>query len=381
MATRRLLLSSWTTPRCGSISSKTWKIQQTAQGNPSLPFAARFFSNDKDGSKNKNRAPTNNPDDDPFGVNFEDGNDPGKLGPSLPPRYKRDSMTGKFTGEEEVELTAKEARLLKMDPLQEQDYILEKFIEDWDLSEDKAGDSDRQAKLAGRVRQDNMGMNVLGRSVSAQYTKSTLEDGEEGYKDKTGFSKPLSPAEFKVFQKHLKDEYKSEVEDEDIPVEHTSSGESVLGGYADNDYLNTKWMSSKAMRFMDDTKDDDPFADLLPSDLSPSRLVNRRQAKPIPPQLLHHNNLALLRRYITPTGTIMNRVHSRLGATDQRRIAKLIKRARALGLIPHMGQFAVEVHGNINEKDINEDKEWEKELTRRGLTVRKSHKNIQKDEE
>ncbi|OEU10576.1 hypothetical protein FRACYDRAFT_145650, partial [Fragilariopsis cylindrus CCMP1102] len=49
---------------------------------------------------------------------------------------------------------------------------------------------------------------------------------------------------------------------------------------------------------------------------------------------LHHNNLALLRRYITPSGQIMNRVQSRLGAKDQRKISKLIKRARHLGLIP-----------------------------------------------
>jgi small subunit ribosomal protein S18 len=122
---------------------------------------------------------------------------------------------------------------------------------------------------------------------------------------------------------------------------------------------------------MDDTKDDDPFSDLLPSDLTPAKLVNRRKAKAIPRQLLHHNNLALLRRYITPSGQIMNRVQSRLGAKDQRKVAKLIKRARAIGLIPTSGQFVVEAHGNIHEHDLQEDREWEQELARRGLIVKK----------
>ena len=65
---------------------------------------------------------------------------------------------------------------------------------------------------------------------------------------------------------------------------------------------------------------------------------------------------------------------SRLGAKDQRKIAKLVKRARHLGLIPNSGQFIVEAHGNIHEKDIHEDKEWEKELHRRGLVVTKKKK-------
>merc|ERR1712183_511720 len=124
-------------------------------------------------------------------------------------------------------------------------------------------------------------------------------------------------------------------------------------------------MSSSAMRFMDDTvDDDDPFSDLIPTDMSPTLLVNRRKAKPVPRQLFHHNNLALLRRYITPSGQIMNRVQSRLGAKDQRKISKLIKRARHLGLIPTSGQFVVENHGSMHEKNIKNDNGWEKELIR-----------------
>ena len=138
-------------------------------------------------------------------------------------------------------------------------------------------------------------------------------------------------------------------------------------------------MSSAAVRFMDDTIEDDPFSEILPSDLSPAKLVNRRKVKPIPRRLLHHNNLALLRRYITPAGQIMNRVQSRLGAKDQRKVSRLIRRARAMGLIPTTGQFAIEQHGNIHEDDIHEDKDWEQELERRGLVVKKKKRTTWKD--
>jgi ribosomal protein S18 len=355
-------------------------------------YCVRFFTDGK-----------NKDDDDPFGVNFQDGTDLGNLGPKSPPRYKRDAVTGKFTGEEEEELTESEKKLLNMDPIQEQDYLLDKVLNGWniDLSkEDKENDTFPEpvklSELAKRIRQDNAGMTTLGRSVESQSFRGKLEDGgEDAYLDETGFSKPLSPSEFNIFKKHMKDEYDADIDEDDIPVEPTNddkysshqygSGsddddddDSLLGGYADTEELNNKWMSSGAMRFMDDTKDDDPFSDLLPSDLSPTLLVNRRKAKAIPRQLLHHNNLALLRRYITPSGQIMNRVQSRLGAKDQRKISKLIKRARHLGLIPMSGQFVVEAHGNIHEKDIHEDKDWEKELHRRGLVV-ETEKKQQKE--
>lgn len=337
-------------------------------GGGNTTYFARFVSS-KNGGDGKDV-----PDDDPFGLNFEGGSEPGNLGSTLPPKYKRDPMTGKFTGEEEKEFTAEEKKLLKMDPIEEQEYLLHKVYNDWDLSEENSetGLPTKLSELAKRIRDDNMGLNTLGRSVEAQSVKPKLEDGEDGHVDKTGFSKPLSPAEFKAFKKHMKDEYDMDIDEDDIPVEPTDRG-SVLDGYADNEYLNEKWMSSRAARFMDDSKDDDPFSDLLPSDFSPSRLVNRREAKKIPRELLHHNNLALLRRYITPTGQIMSRVQSRLGAKDQRKVATLIKRARALGLLPTAGQFAIESHGSIHEPDISQNRDWEEELERRGLVLQKKH--------
>mmetsp|Transcript_16381 Transcript_16381/g.37565 ORF Transcript_16381/g.37565 Transcript_16381/m.37565 type:complete len:408 (+) Transcript_16381:111-1334(+) len=391
--TVRMLLASCGR-RAASSSSKQTATQLMRQrplggSQPRLRLPAsnlsdrRFFASGPKGPSDG--------DDDPFGVHFQDGNDLGNLGPESPPKYKRDAVTGKFTGEEEEELTEAERQLLKMDPLQEQEYLLDKVLNEWDIdarsSSDKESEIDDTApfpepvklsELAGRIRADRAGTTTLGRSTQSLAFRGKLEDGEDAYVDETGFSKALSPAEFGVFRKHMRNDRNINVSEDDIPVEPTlgrrgnvddDDDGSVLGGYADTEELNTKWMSSSAMRFMDDTKDDDPFSDLLPSDLSPTLLVNRRKAKAIPKHLLHHNNLALLRRYITPSGQIMNRVQSRLGAKDQRKIAKLIKRARHLGLIPMSGQFVVESHGNIHEEDIDEDKEWEKELTRRGLVV------------
>jgi len=373
-------------PQISSLSLRSATVP------PRGDSCVRFFASGDDSSDGdpRNSVKSSNQqeqkdelDDDPFGVHFQDGNDLGNLGPKSPPRYKRDAVTGKFTGEEEEELTESEKKLLNMDALQEQEYLLDKVLNEWDIdATDEDDDSPfpesvKLSQLARRIREDNAGLTTLGRSVESQAVRGKLEDGEDAYVDGTGFSKPLSPAEFQVFKKHMEDEQDIQITEDDIPVEPTNNSDtSVLGGYADTEELNTQWMSSSAMRFMDDTKDDDPFSDLLPSDLSPTPLVNRRAAKPIPKHLLHHNNLALLRRYITPSGQIMNRVQSRLGAKDQRKIAKLIKRARHLGLIPMSGQFVVEAHGNIYEEDIHEDKEWEKELTRRGLVVPRNKPSV-----
>jgi small subunit ribosomal protein S18 len=145
----------------------------------------------------------------------------------------------------------------------------------------------------------------------------------------------------------------------------------------ENPDLDLEWMTASAQRTMADTDLDeedleDPFANLMPSDLNPAKKVNRRNAKPIPKQLLHHNNLSLLRRYVTPGGQIMNRIQSRLGAKDQRKVAKLVKRARHLGLIPVLGQWKFEDKGNVKDPSLWEYKDWEKRLVERGLVERKS---------
>lgn len=203
----------------------------------------------------------------------------------------------------------------------------------------------------------------------------------------------MTRSEFDAFQKFMKDKHNTEVTEEDIPVHDDDAaqkgrqsrwGKSPLDDDdihlqgitaeeavdPDNPDLSLKWLTSRAnwevnRKYGEET----PFDDMLPRDLNLSRIVNRKRAKILPRELLHHNNLALLRRYVSPAGQIMHRVRTRLGARDQRKVSKLIKRARNLGLIPHSGQFVIEDNGNIHEKDIHEMKPWEEELLRRGLTV------------
>jgi len=145
----------------------------------------------------------------------------------------------------------------------------------------------------------------------------------------------------------------------------------------DNPDMDLQWLSASAQRQMQspdlDTEDlSDPFTNLMPSDLNPSKKINRRQAKPIPKQLIHHNNLSLLRRYVTPGGQIMNRTQSRLGAKDQRKVAKLVKRARHLGLIPVLGQWKFEDKGNVRDVSLMVERGWEERLVERGLLEKKS---------
>ena len=189
---------------------------------------------------------------------------------------------------------------------------------------------------------------------------------EEGFQDETGLSVPLTQDEFRSFQAYLNKEHKALVDDDDLLVD------SVPGSDPEMDDLdwNLKWLTAGAQREMQDPPALHPVFDMMPSDLSPSTLVNRNKAKFIPRSLLSHLNISFLRRYITPAGQIMARSLTRLGAKDQRKIAKLIKRARQIGLIPHYGRWKVEDHGNIYEKDIHVDRDWEQELVRRGLVER-----------
>jgi Ribosomal protein S18 len=66
---------------------------------------------------------------------------------------------------------------------------------------------------------------------------------------------------------------------------------------------------------------------------------------------------------------IRPRVQTRLGARDQRKIAKMVKRSRALGLIPNVGQFKVERTGWMHDPDINSKRPWEVELEKAGLKL------------
>lgn len=385
----------------------------TSFGRSSLTQMRRLSSgasgpgnDDKDMGNNKSSS-TNNNESDPFGVRFEDGED--NVGPYLPPKYRRDAATGKLTGDIEAELTPQEREILNMDPLEQEKHLLKRLVQSWENTEgvdEKTGDPKALANFARRVRLAKMALNVLGRTVQAQSAKSVMEDGTElGREKETGFTQPLTQGEFQTFQKYMKDQHGKTVTEEDIPV-HPDNDAADRGKRSfrsrspledddiavqgitddsatdpDNPDLSLKWLTSRAQWEINKKfGEDGPFDEMMPRDLNLTRIVNRKRAKILPRELLHHNNLSLLRRYISPAGQIMHRVRTRLGARDQRRVAKLVKRARNLGLIPHTGQFVVEDHGDIHEKDIRDNKPWEEELIRRGLVVTKKTKNEGRNE-
>lgn len=316
-----------------SLSSRTRAVQ-------SLTASHRFFTtSDKDG-------------DDPFGLNYDPGNY--NLGKDLPPNYIRDKATGKFTGEIVNELSPHDDKLLKMDDASKEHLLVEKLTQKW-----KKGEVSAAAVQAGEIIEaEEMALNTFGRRPSVQFIRD--EDEEEG------FSKRLTPNEFEDFDQYMMTTHKMPISIEDIPVMDMRSNPNN----EENPDLDLQWISTAAQREMNGFDTFDPLADLVPHDMNPVRLVNRRKAKYIPKDVLHHNNLALLRRYSTPGGCIMSRAQSRLGAKDQRKVAKLIKRARALGLIPYGGQWKYENHGNRHEPDIDKERDWEEELIKRGLVTR-----------
>lgn len=353
----------------------------------------RFLSSNSgssNGTKSGSGKDENDNEEDPFGVHYQDGESAGNIGPkdSLPPNYIRDSATGKFTGKVQKEISAVDATLLNLSPLAKERIFSKRVTQALDRDVDDLTSS-RVAQIASRIREQDMALNTLGRKVTDVAAAQENQTRKDAHVDDSGFTAPLSESEMqslghfvqkntgkdgRVAAKRLMEEA-----DELIPIARKSSTKVAVPSFKDdsddqNPDLGLEWMTSTAQRSMAGVDDIeyDPFSDLSPSDLNPAKLVNRKKAKPIPKEALHHNNLSLLRRYITPGGQIMNRVQSRLGAKDQRKISKLIKRARHLGFIPHLGQWNFEDNGNTREKNILVDTDWEKKLVERGLVQRKS---------
>lgn len=286
-------------------------------------------------------------DDDPFGVTYQDG--PDNLGPTLPPRYKRDPVTGKTTGETETELSSSDEETLKMSEDERVDSLERRIAEGWD--------EEGEEKIADRLRREEARLNVLGRGPRAASEESKTEGGV------VGASKPLSEEEFRTFRKYLeKTDGEAKVSRDDIRVDPRRDGE-IPGGGADPDL---GWLAKAT------GKDDDSWMeDIMPSDLSPIKKMNRKEAKPLPKELLHHNNLELIKRYTTPAGQILSRMKTRLSTKDQRKVSKLVKRARHLGLIPYVGQWKLVDSGDHIKDDLERLQEWEIELEKRGLNVYK----------
>jgi hypothetical protein len=305
-----------------SVAPLSWRCLSTSGGDG--PSGGN--NNDKDVTR----------DLDPFGVSFDDGDGHGNVGPAsqIPPKLKRDPTTGKLTGEVEAELTEEEKEILRMDPMGGSELMARRVIESWKKQADQDGGDTSEIldDIGRRVRQTKMSLNILGRSVKSQTAKTLLDDGEEYGRD--GFTQNLSKEEFETFQKFMRDHQKTDVNEDDIPVHHDASESrfsqpnpfddvddnipthGITDESAedpDNPDLSLKWLTSRAKYNVDKKYGSQhPFEDVLPRDLNLSRIVNRKRAKIMPVELLSHNNLGLLRRYISPAGQIMHRVRSKL---------------------------------------------------------------------
>lgn len=363
-------------------------------------------------------------------------NSNGNIGPkeSLPPNYIRDSATGKFTGEIVIEASQEDKKMLNLGPIA-QENLLKKRIEDYisrdDILDKKNSDgSYSMANVARRIREEDVAFNTLGRKVTdLELALEHATASANSSSANTNAAAPLSAEELASLHKFMeqtspnnnnnnnnkrdnnKGNNKGNRDNNDsssdsmtqllidesqdlipniarqsstktpirppIRTNTTNNDNDDENTLKDNPDMDLQWLSASAQRQMQspdlDTTDlSDPFTNLMPSDLNPSKKINRRQAKPIPKQLIHHNNLSLLRRYVTPGGQIMNRTQSRLGAKDQRKVAKLVKRARHLGLIPVLGQWKFEDKGNVRDVSLMVDRGWETRLVERGLVEKKS---------
>ena len=67
------------------------------------------------------------------------------------------------------------------------------------------------------------------------------------------------------------------------------------------------------------------------------RRFQRRRPRQLVPDYIDWKDVDYLRRFIPERGKIMPRRISGVSAKDQRRIAKAIKRARAMALLPFVG--------------------------------------------
>jgi len=362
----------------------------------------RSLSTTNDGSNN-NKPPPPNSSDQEDDKNFFLQNDEASL--PTPPSYVRDAVTGKWTDKTQAELSLEDKKLLKLDEQSKTEELVSRLEHQWnaaaaEASETNNNDADdgfgslhaEQKRVAHRIQEEKLALGAIGRDPALATTKS--EDDDDNNKEEEGL--PLSSREFQTLKTYAakehninpKDFARLTSNDPDLLPHNTISSGGRGGAEGNSDskqfydadldlaHLNPKL---NKLAFSDENVDHyDPFADLLPSDFNPTRKVNRKHAKLLPKQILHHNNLSLLRRYTTPGGKIMNRVQSRLGAKDQRKIAKLVKRARHLGLIPHLGQWKFEDHGNLQERGLSDaeadnvggaegKRDWEVELEKRGL--------------
>ncbi|GMI47653.1 hypothetical protein TrCOL_g5433 [Triparma columacea] len=82
-----------------------------------------------------------------------------------------------------------------------------------------------------------------------------------------------------------------------------------------------------------------------PTDFAKPGFKNRKDAMKIDKSELRHTNLHFLQQFVGGNGEILSRRVTGLSAKDQRKVAKLIKRARHMGLVPTVGGWSVKESG------------------------------------
>ncbi|ORZ34815.1 hypothetical protein BCR44DRAFT_33648 [Catenaria anguillulae PL171] len=62
--------------------------------------------------------------------------------------------------------------------------------------------------------------------------------------------------------------------------------------------------------------------------------------------LASYKDVTLLSNFVTETGMLMHRKHTKLSAKNQRKLTKAVKRARAMGLMPHTYRMETQTEKN-----------------------------------
>mmetsp|Transcript_9925 Transcript_9925/g.14851 ORF Transcript_9925/g.14851 Transcript_9925/m.14851 type:complete len:379 (-) Transcript_9925:205-1341(-) len=282
----------------------------------------------------------NNTTNDPFGVNFDDGEE--NLGPVSDSTAADDKYAGLTEEEKQYLSLSEEEREVKL--------FAQQFEETWT--------PEKRKRLAERVQSRQAEKARIGRENAPKDwspVKEYMESkGEKWSEDMQRRKERRIQSEIEARKKQLEEQGKDweteKIYDDWVPPSARGEPEIFEG--------DLNWMAKAPS--LSSYEDDDESVDL--SQYGGRKKVNCKQAVPIPKEELHHNNLALLRKYITPGGQIKPRIQTRLGAKDQRKISKLIKRSRALGLIPTTGNFKVRDNGDVFADDLDEPLQWEVQL-------------------
>ncbi|GMH81731.1 hypothetical protein TL16_g09026 [Triparma laevis f. inornata] len=101
------------------------------------------------------------------------------------------------------------------------------------------------------------------------------------------------------------------------------------------DYMPGKVLSERGDKYI---YRDSPPAQVMEK----PRFRNRKEARTLDQNEFRYTNLKFLRQFVSESGAILGRRITGISAKDQRKISKLIKRARSVGLIPTTGGWSVE---------------------------------------